>query len=276
MVVVYRHIRLDTNEVFYIGIGAKEIRAYATKDRSNWWNNIISKTLYEVEIIFEHEDYEFIKEKEKEFIKLYGRRDLGLGTLVNMTNGGEGTIGVEITEDQRAVRRDQMMGCKNPFYGKKHTEETKKKISDVNSNVIVSQETRSKLSKALKGREVTLEEMEKRYSKNNHITRGCYHIITGQYFKSLAEGCRYFKIGYRVEKNRVLQKGRYRSFDYAEKDIRSSEFTCFDEITNRKFKSLAEACRELGLNYNQTRKKYKSGLIRIKSISEIKQNKNEV
>lgn len=41
---VYRHRRLDTNEIFYIGLGTKypkEVttfnRAHATKDRSNFW-----------------------------------------------------------------------------------------------------------------------------------------------------------------------------------------------------------------------------------------------
>ena len=29
---------------------------------------------------------------EFEFIKLYGRTDLGLGTLTNLTNGGEGQL----------------------------------------------------------------------------------------------------------------------------------------------------------------------------------------
>jgi hypothetical protein len=37
--------------------------------------------------------------KEKEFIQLYGRKDLGLGELVNMTDGGDGTIGRILSEE---------------------------------------------------------------------------------------------------------------------------------------------------------------------------------
>lgn len=107
---LYRHIRLDKNEVFYIGIGKKYKenftthsseykRAYAKeKDRSQFWKNVVSKSEYKIEIVLESDDYSFIKEKEKEFISLYGRRNLGTGTLVNLTDGGEGTIGRIPTE----------------------------------------------------------------------------------------------------------------------------------------------------------------------------------
>ena len=101
---LYRHIRLDTNQPFYIGIGTKfefysksnkkyYSRAFATSKRGNIWNKIVNKTLYEVEIMLESDDYQFIKQKEIEFIKLYGRKNLGTGCLSNLTNGGEGTLG---------------------------------------------------------------------------------------------------------------------------------------------------------------------------------------
>ena len=36
--------------------------------------------------------------KEIEFIKLYGRKDNNTGILVNLTDGGEGTLGVIVSE----------------------------------------------------------------------------------------------------------------------------------------------------------------------------------
>jgi len=92
--IVYRHIRLDKNEVFYIGIGKTENRAYEKRGRNNYWKNIIKQTEYKVDILFDDLTWEEACEKEKEFIQLYGRNDLGLGTLVNMTDGGDGTYGV--------------------------------------------------------------------------------------------------------------------------------------------------------------------------------------
>ena len=93
---IYRHIRLDKNEPFYVGIGLDDIpkRAYETKKRrSQWWNNIVNKYGYSVDILFENVTIDFAKEKEKEFISLYGRIDLGTGTLCNQTNGGDGING---------------------------------------------------------------------------------------------------------------------------------------------------------------------------------------
>ena len=94
---IYRHIRLDKNEPFYIGIGADDLckRAYDDKatHRSDWWNRIVSKSGYSVDILFENVTIDFAKEKEKEFISLYGRIDLGTGTLCNQTDGGDGMNG---------------------------------------------------------------------------------------------------------------------------------------------------------------------------------------
>ena len=106
---LYRHIRLDTGEPFYIGIGTKftdraytykgiYIRAFVKSRRNNFWKSIVNKTDYEVEILLESDDYEFIKQKEIEFIALYGRRDLGKGTLVNHTNGGGGIPNLKISK----------------------------------------------------------------------------------------------------------------------------------------------------------------------------------
>lgn len=72
---LYRHIRLDTNQPFYIGIGSKSnnsknisteyLRAFNKSKRKQFWKNIVSKTDYKVEIVYECNDYEEIKNKEK-------------------------------------------------------------------------------------------------------------------------------------------------------------------------------------------------------------------
>ena len=151
---LYRHIRLDKNEPFYIGIGTVQERdlnnkrqriyyrrAYEEAGRNNIWHNIINKTDYEVEILLESDDYEFIKQKEIEFISLYGRRDLNKGTLVNLTDGGQGVLGVIKTEETKQKYRNSVLGTKrpqisgknNPFFGKTHNKETLDKMSGENN-----------------------------------------------------------------------------------------------------------------------------------------------
>lgn len=95
MAYVYKHIRMDKNEVFYIGIGTDKyfFRPKDKKRRNNHWKNITSISEWIYEIVFMDDDLKLVKEKEKDLIKLYGRSIDG-GTLCNMTMGGEGTIGL--------------------------------------------------------------------------------------------------------------------------------------------------------------------------------------
>jgi hypothetical protein len=97
MAYVYRHIRLDKNEPFYIGIGADDTynRAFSITKRSNrnnHWYSIVKKYGCSVDIIMDDLSWGDACKKEVEFIELYGRIDLGTGVLTNMTNGGEGRL----------------------------------------------------------------------------------------------------------------------------------------------------------------------------------------
>lgn len=100
---VYRHIRLDKNEPFYIGIGSDSNykRAYCIQKRNNIWYKIVKKSLYEVEILLDNLTWNHACIKEKEFIKLYGRKNLKTGILSNLTDGGEVVLGLKFTDDSR-------------------------------------------------------------------------------------------------------------------------------------------------------------------------------
>ena len=95
---IYRHVTKDTKMVFYIGRGTKTEkdlfsgtynRAFEKGNRNLFWKNLVNKHDYTIDIILESDDFYFICRKEKEFIKLYGRRNLNKGTLVNLSDGGE-------------------------------------------------------------------------------------------------------------------------------------------------------------------------------------------
>ena len=118
--VVYRHIRLDKNEPFYIGIG-NEKRPYEKRRRNKYWQNITFKSNYKIDILFNDLTWGQACEKEKELIQLYGRKDLSLGTLVNLTDGGDGTLNT-ISWNK---------GKSGLF---KHSDETKKHLSELRKN----------------------------------------------------------------------------------------------------------------------------------------------
>jgi predicted GIY-YIG superfamily endonuclease len=148
MAIVYRHIRLDKNEVFYIGISKNNDRPYSKHRRSNFWKNIVNKTDYEVEILFDDLSWEDACEKEKEFIKLYGRKDLGLGPLVNMTDGGDGCNNYTF-DDEIIKSRNIKIGLSNST--KRRTEEEKQHLREINLGKKLSKETCEKMSKSKKG-----------------------------------------------------------------------------------------------------------------------------
>lgn len=157
---VYRHIRTDTNVPFYIGIGTKSkdvfgthvyeyYRAFKFLKRNNHWNGVftVCDKQINVDILYESDNYEKIKEKEKEFIKLYGRVDLGLGTLVNFTDGGDGNLGILNTKNKS------------------------EKIAEANRKRVIKQETRDKISKSSKGNKHYLKRKKTRTGPHSEETK---------------------------------------------------------------------------------------------------------
>lgn len=127
-VYLYRHIRLDINLPFYVGIGVG-YRAYQKYKRSAYWNRVAEKAGYDVEIIMDGLTWEEAEEKEKEFIALYGRRDKGLGTLANLTDGGGGMLGWVCPEYIKAKLSVERKGqlCSNKGY--RHSDDIKEIMS---------------------------------------------------------------------------------------------------------------------------------------------------
>ena len=143
MAYIYKHIRLDKNEPFYIGIGSDNCgykRAYSVR-RSQHWKYITNKTNYIVEIIEDNLTWEQACEKEKEYIALYGRKDLNLGPLVNKTDGGEGIANLSM-ESREAIKKSLRI-----YYG--------------NNDIKRSEYTKQKMSRSQKGRKKTQNQIDK-------------------------------------------------------------------------------------------------------------------
>lgn len=159
MAYVYRHIRLDKNEPFYIGIGSDKNglfkRANTISDRNNLWKKVYKKSGgYEVEILMDGLTWEQACEKEKEFIKLYGRINNKTGLLSNLTDGGEGNYGTIVSDYTRQKMSKSKQGRKWSEESKmKHSERLKgraitwvDKISESRKGYRPTEETKKKMS----------------------------------------------------------------------------------------------------------------------------------
>ncbi len=98
--VVYLHRNKITDEVFYVGMGSK-IRPYDKNKRNLFWNNYVNKYGFYVEIVKSNLSSKEASKEEVRLISLFGRRDLKEGSLVNLSNGGEGAISYKKTTDSK-------------------------------------------------------------------------------------------------------------------------------------------------------------------------------
>lgn len=149
-------------EPFYIGKGVDDriitskcdkrtFKSQKIKSIKNKGGKVISYKIYE-NLSFEESNI-----REKELIKIIGRRDLGIGPLTNLTDGGDGRengknppesiekarVKLKIIAKKRKEEgtdkhtpemverlREINRGENNPMYGKKHTDKVKQEHSD--------------------------------------------------------------------------------------------------------------------------------------------------
>ena len=179
MAIVYRHRRLDKNEVFYVGIGKKEARAFDMVNRNHIWKGIKSRSEVDVEIVASDLSWELACELEQLMISEYGRIDLHTGSLANLTDGGEGTIGT------------------------KHSQETKDKRANSNRGKKRTQQTRLKISQALTGKKLSEQHIEKlRTSHLGQLSSNAQQVLdlqTGFFYDSLRNGCLSVGVSYKAE-----------------------------------------------------------------------------
>jgi group I intron endonuclease len=121
-----RTLKLHLSRYLYKGKGNKQIISKAINKYGH--GNFLFEIIYFAKI---NDDLSSI---EMEFIKKFNSNNLEIG--YNLTNGGEGTKGSKRTNEQlinQSLRmKGKFCGDKNPFYGKKHSEETKEKIRQSN------------------------------------------------------------------------------------------------------------------------------------------------
>jgi len=143
---------------------------------------------FSIELIEEVESAERAYELEQYYIKKYNTK---VPNGYNLTDGGDGLYGVIISEEDRKRRSEVMKKLhkekRTGMHGKKHTEETKKKMSDASKGkekpwligTKRSEDTKSKMSSSHKGK-VLSESTKKKISENHHDVNGKNNPMYGK------------------------------------------------------------------------------------------------
>ena len=220
MAYLYRHIRKDLNQPFYIGIGSDENynRAFDKYKRNSIWKRIVSKTEYEVEIMLDELSWEEVCKKEIEFIRLYGRKDNGTGILSNMTDGGEGSLNIIMTEEVKNKIRIKNSGANNYNFGKRMSDEMKARISAKKKGVKMPEEFKVKIKNALNSFSV---------EKKAEISKKLSEVRKGRKFNDL-------------HKKRIgdAQRG----------EKHHSAIKILDTETNKVYNTVLEAAKDLNIS----------------------------
>lgn len=157
---IYLHRKLDNNEVFYIGRGTVNkkasgkcdtntySRAHTTHNHNKYWVRITNKFSWSVEIIEDFLTWDESILSEIKYIKMYGRKNLNEGTLVNFTDGGEGSKGVIVSELVKSTQKNRMSSDDNPM--KLQHNKIKQSIRMKKNNPMKNFETQKKVSESHK------------------------------------------------------------------------------------------------------------------------------
>ena len=174
---VYFHYT-EAGQLFYVGISSnKDLGRAETKwNRSKFWQNKVSKHGLNVEIVHDGISWEEALKWEVHYIALYGRRNNNTGVLVNLTDGGDGVLGMVWSDEQKKAMSER---------AKKRLDspEARKTMSEQAKKFFENPEARMAQSKRMKERFETAEsrkthtEKIKEYFKNPEAQRSHSEIM---------------------------------------------------------------------------------------------------
>lgn len=136
------------------------------------------KENFSIETICEAKTLEELNKLEKYYIKFYNSTNSEIG--YNLCEGGNNTKGYHHTEESKKKMSKSRMGIfageKNPFYGKKHTLETRQRLREIKT-----------------GRKLT-DEWKKHLSETSPMKRKVICITTGEKFNSIVEAANKYNL----------------------------------------------------------------------------------
>lgn len=192
---VYMH-KNKINDKVYIGI-TKRKPQYRWNDGKGYDNQYFKRAIqkygfnnFEHLILYENLTQKEAEQKEIELIAYYksSERDFGY----NISKGGMVNNGVPCKEETKEKISKANKGTKNGMYGKHHTEEEKRKISETSKKMWENDEHRSKMMPILQKYKKNFKKGNIPWNKGKHITicknmKKVICIETNEIFNSISE-----------------------------------------------------------------------------------------
>ena len=157
---IYFHRKATNGKIFYVGKGqGRRAWGCVVSDRNKYWTRTALKHGVIVEIVKCFDTEVCALTFEKILIGI-----IGIKNLTNMTLGGEGMSGYSPSSATLEKKRQSMLG-------KRHSEETRRKIGNARRGSIVSAKTREKQRLSHLGKKQSAATCEKRSlsSKGKHM-----------------------------------------------------------------------------------------------------------
>ena len=174
----YKITNIETHE-FYIGVRSCDCEIAEDKymGSSSVWTKLYIKENKKVllkEIIATFSTRKEANAKEVELLKFYENDSLCINKYFDYTPDMTGS-----KQTPEWIEKRKMFGERNGMYGKHHTEETKKRISNTLKGREVSKETREKIGNFHRGKKYG-EETRNKISKARQKIRHIININTGE------------------------------------------------------------------------------------------------
>ena len=280
--VVYIHRKKTDSTIFYIGIGNSK-RPYKKEGRSLHWKNTINKHGYYVEIILKSLEWKEACEIEIYLIKKFGRRDLNTGSLVNMTDGGEGLQGHIFSEEHKRRISESNKGRK---LSEEHMRKLSKEVYNIETGELF--ESVSKGAESLGKTQSTISDQLGNFRPNLIIDSNPLRLMSDPY----PEHTSFWN---EVRDNEIsIESDEFKSMDnetsmlYESDGFDDEETEIIERIYNEPednidiiylsyTKSIRGVAKEMDINYGRIVKmlnKSKENVLR-KRIGEYKNSKNK-
>lgn len=264
--IVYKHTCKDNGKV-YIGLTGTSLltrtgyngEGYLHKKKNgDWVQPQMARAIlkhgwdnFDHEILFENLTKEEADKKEKELIAFYDSRNPEKG--YNTREGGSnGSLSEEAKEKLRETMSGRYDGEKNPFYGKTHSEETKKIIREKNKIHSANRDI-SRENNPMWGRKLTPEEREKRKSMlgkhHSEETKKKMSEARKKWYKEHPDYKRPPRSVEYKQKMKEAMTGRIMNEEWKKKIGEShAPYNCICVETGEVFPSMAEAGRLKGVD----------------------------